>query len=271
MTKNAFLTADKLDVPASGRLGPSTGPISDGAISSMSRGPISDAGAETMTVGGVASATALLLVLLVGAAVFGWNAVKVSPFGGVQFPAWVMAALLGGIGLLVLSFFRPTWARFLAPGYALVQGLVIGAISHVYEFKFDGIVLQAAMLTVAIFGAMLFLYGTRIIKVTDRLRRGVMAATMGIMAVYAFQLILQVIGADMQVPFLHNSGPVGILVSLVIVGVASFNYLIDFDFVERAAAAGAPKHTEWVAALGLLVTTVWLYLELLRLLAKLRD
>ncbi|MDG2112652.1 MAG: Bax inhibitor-1/YccA family protein, partial [Actinomycetota bacterium] len=212
-----------------------------------------------------------LLVLLVAAGAVGWNTVDVSPFGAVQFPGWAMLAVLGGLGLLVLSFFKPAWAKFIAPVYAIVQGLLVGAISHVYEYEFDGIVLQAAMLTVGIFAAMLFLYSTRIIKVTDRLRRGVIAATMGIMLVYAFQLLMRLIGTDVQVPFLHDSGPVGILISLVIVGVAAFNYLIDFDFVERAAKAGAPKDLEWTAALGLLVTTVWLYLELLRLLSKLRD
>ena len=226
---------------------------------------------DTMQVGGVASATGVLLVLLIGAAVLGWNTVDVLPFGGVQVPGWIFAAVLGGLGLLILSYFKPAWAKFIAPAYAVIQGLVVGAISHVYEFQFDGIVLQAGMLTVGIFAAMLFLYGTRIIRVTDRLRRGIMAATLGIMIVYGFQLLMYLIGVDLEVPFLHSSGPIGILISLVIVGVAAFNYLIDFDFVERASKAGAPKDMEWTAALGLLVTTVWLYLELLRLLAKIRD
>ena len=253
MSNNAFLTEKHLD------------------LAQESAGPIIGEQRDTMRVGGVASATAVLLVLLVVGATIGWNAVDVSPFGAVQFPSWAMGALLGGIGLLVLCYYKPAWAKVVAPAYAFVQGLVVGAISHAYEFQFDGIVLQAAALTLAIFAAMLFLYGTRIVKVTDRLRRGVMAATMGIMLVYAFQLVMRLIGTDLQVPFLHDSGPIGILISLVIVGVASFNYLIDFDFVERAVKAGAPKDLEWTAALGLLVTTIWLYLELLRLLSKLRD
>ena len=251
MSNNAFLTEKHLEGSA--------------------QGPIITDRSETMRVGGVASATAVLLTLLIIGAFFGWNAVDVSPFGGVQFPSWVLGALIGGIVLLVIAYFKPALAKFIAPVYAVVEGLVVGAISHVYEFEFDGIVLQAAMLTVAIFAAMLFLYGTRIIKVTDRLRRGVMAATMGIMLVYAFQLIMNLVGVGFRVPYLHDSGPIGILISLVIVGVAAFNYLIDFDFIERASKAGAPKDLEWTAALGLLVTTVWLYLELLRLLAKLRD
>lgn len=258
MSSNAFLTADHLELE----------PGYDGA---GARGPIIEPRSDTMRIGGVASATAVLLTLLIIGAFFGWNAVEVTPFGGVQLPGWIIATLLGGLGLLVLAYFRPAWAKFVAPAYAVVQGLAVGAFSHLYEFEFDGIVLQAAMLTVAIFGAMLFLYGTRIIKVTDRLRRGIIAATLGIMAVYLFQLVMSVIGVGFQVPYLHDSGPIGIGISLLIVGVAAFNYLIDFDFIERASKAGAPKDMEWTAALGLLVTTVWLYLELLRLLAKLRD
>lgn len=253
MSSNAFLTERHLEMNSAA----TSGPI------------VSDR--DTMQVGGVASATGVLLVLLIGAAVLGWNTVDVLPFGGVQVPGWIFAAVLGGLGLLILSYFKPAWAKFIAPAYAVIQGLVVGAISHVYEFQFDGIVLQAGMLTVGIFAAMLFLYGTRIIRVTDRLRRGIMAATLGIMIVYGFQLLMYLIGVDLEVPFLHSSGPIGILISLVIVGVAAFNYLIDFDFVERASKAGAPKDMEWTAALGLLVTTVWLYLELLRLLAKIRD
>ncbi len=253
MSSNAFLTERHLEI----------GNAAD-------RGPIvSDR--DTMRIGGVASATAVLLVLLVGSAVAGWNAVDVIPGAGARLPGWIFIALLGGLGLLILSYFKPAWAKVIAPAYALVQGLIVGALSHVYEFSYDGIVLQAAMLTVAIFASMLFLYGTRIIRVTDRLRRGVVAATMGIMLVYGVQLLMYLIGVDLEVPFLHSSGPIGILISLVIVGVAAFNYLLDFDFVERATKAGAPKDLEWTAALGLLVTTVWLYLELLRLLAKIRD
>lgn len=270
MTKNALLTPEALeyapvDPVKTSRRERVSGPISGGPISG---GPIGSP--ETLTIGGVASATAVLLVLLLGGSYCGWNAVEVTPFGQ-QTPSWLFAAILGGIAVLFLAYFKPKWARVIAPAYAMIQGLVVGAISHLYEFRYDGIVLQAAGLTVAIFAAMLFLYGTRIIKVTDKLRRGIMAATMGIMLMYGFQLLMSVLGVGLQVPYLHDSGPVGILISLVIVGVAAFNYLIDFDFIEKAQQAGAPKGVEWLAALGLLVTTVWLYLEMLRLLSKIRD
>lgn len=251
MSSNAFLTDKHLEV------GPSA------------QGPV--ANEDTMRIGGVGSASAVLLVLLIGGGVVGWRSVTVSEQIATRLPGWLIPLTIVGLVLLVVSFFKPLLARFLAPLYAVIEGLVVGAISRVYELAFDGIVLQAAMLTIAIFGAMLLLYSTRIIKVTDKLRRGIIAATLGVMAVYLVQLLFSLLGVGLQVPFIHDSGPMGILVSLVIVGIAAFNYLIDFDFIERAAAAGAPRHMEWTAALGLLVTTIWLYLELLRLLSKVRD
>ena len=148
-------------------------------------------------------------------------------------------------------------------------GVVVGAISKVYEVEFDGIVLQAVGLTVAVFGIMLFLYASRIIKVTERMVMGIVAATAAIFLVYLVNIVLHLFGGG--VPFIHDTGPVGIIISLVIVGVAAFNFLIDFYFVERAVAAGAPRYMEWYAAFGLTVTLIWLYLEILRLLAKIRS
>lgn len=223
------------------------------------------------TVGGVASAaTALLAVLAVGGAV-GWNLVEPSPDGSARFPGWLLAAVLVGLGLLVVAYLRPRWARVVGPVYALVEGLVVGAVAHAYEVAFDGIALHAALLTGAVFAVMLFLFGSGLVTVTGRMRRIVTTATAAIMVTYLVQLLLWVSGVDLEVPFLHDSGPIGIGVSLLIVGVASFNYLLDFDLVVEARDRGAPRDVEWVAALGLLVTTVWLYLELLRLLAKFRD
>ncbi len=129
--------------------------------------------------------------------------------------------------------------------------------------------LQAVSLTIGVFFMMLFLYGTRIIKVTEKLRMGIVAATGAVFLVYLANMIFSLFGADL--PFLHESSPIGIAISLVIVGVAAFNLLLDFDFVERGVAAGTPTKMEWYAAFGLLVTIVWLYLELLRLLALLQG
>ena len=223
---------------------------------------------DTMTVGGVVSASAVLLMLLVAAGWFGWTAVDASS-EQVRVPGWLLPVLLGALGIAILTIFKPKLARFTAPLYAVAEGLVLGAISHLYEFQFDGIALQAFGLTVGVFALLLFLYATRIIEVTENLRMGIVAATGAVLLVYVFSFVLRLFGAN--VPFVHDAGPVGILFSLVVVVIAALNLVLDFDFIERGAAAGAPKYMEWYGAFGLLVTLVWLYLELLRLLAKLRS
>ena len=138
-----------------------------------------------------------------------------------------------------------------------------------YNSVYDGIVVQAVSLTIGVFAMMLFLFATRIIKVTDKLRMGIVAATGAVFLVYLFNMILSLF--DASIPFLHDSSLLGIGISLVIVAVAAFNLLLDFDFVERGVAAGAPRKIEWYAAFGLVVTIVWLYLELLRLLGRLQG
>jgi uncharacterized YccA/Bax inhibitor family protein len=224
---------------------------------------------DTMTFGGVATATGVLMVLLLASGVFGWMQVRPLPEGtGVEFPGWILFPVLAGLGVALVTVFKPAWARITAPLYALIQGIVLGAISHLYELRFNGIVLQAIGLTLAVFALMLFLYTTRIIKVTNRLRLGIIAATGAIFLVYMVDLVLMFFGAD--VPFIHESGTFGIIFSLVVVGIAAFNLMLDFDFIEQGVTRGAPKHMEWYAGFGLMVTLVWLYLEILRLLGKLR-
>jgi len=230
--------------------------------------PESAVATDAMSVNGVVTATGVLLVLLIATAVVGWNAVESNP-DTVEMPGWIFGALIAAIGAAIATIIKPAWARITAPLYALAEGFVIGAISHLYEFQFDGIVLQAAASTVAVLGIMLFLFATRIIKVTDKLRMGIVMATGAIALVYVLNLVLRLFGTEM--PFLHDTGTVGILISVAIVVVASFNLLLDFDFVERGVAARAPKTTEWYAAFGLVLTLVWLYLELLRLLSKARS
>ena len=150
------------------------------------------------------------------------------------------------------------------------MGLVAGAISAVYNAEFDGIVAQALALTAGVFTMMLVLFATRVVRVTDRMRTMVVAATGAICLVYLVSIGANLIfGASL--PFLHDTGPIGILISLVIVGVAAFNLLLDFDFVERGVEMGAPRYMEWYAAFGLMVSLIWLYLEILRLLGKLRS
>ena len=230
------------------------------------RGPV--VGDDTMTLNGTAWASGALIVLVVAAGIFGWSSAE-SSTTGVTFPSWLPLVLFGGLGVAVLTIFKPHLARFTAPVYALLEGALLGAISKIYDAQYDGIVVQAVGLTIGVFLVMLFLYATRIIKVTEKLRTGIFAATGAIMLVYVVGMVMRLFGGEM--PFIHDSGPIGIGISLVIVGVAAFNLLLDFDFVERGVELGAPRHMEWYAAFGLLVTLIWLYLELLRLLAKLQG
>ncbi|MEO7428212.1 MAG: Bax inhibitor-1/YccA family protein [Acidimicrobiales bacterium] len=229
------------------------------------RGPV--VGEDTMTLNGVAWASGALLVLLVAAGVFGWNSVDHTA-DTATIPAWLPLVLFGGLGVAVLTMFKPKLARFTSPVYALLEGALLGAISALYNTAYDGIVVQAVALTIGVFAVMLFLFATRIIRVTDKLRMGIVAATGAIMLVYVLNLVLSLFGGNLA--FLHSSSAMGIGISLLIVGVAAFNLLLDFDFVERGVEAGAPRYMEWYAAFGLLVTLIWLYLELLRLLAKLQ-
>lgn len=238
-------------------------------------------GGATLRRGGVASATAVLLLIAAIAASFGWRAVtltteRVLTENGLvdqtsvsSIQPWVFLGTFVGLGLVIACAFKPLWARFLAPVYAVAQGLFMGAVSHVFEASYPGIVVQAVALTFAVFLAMLGLYATGRIRVTPRFRLIVIAATFGVMFVYLGSFLLSLFNVD--VPFIHEGGPVGILFSLFVVGLAAMNLALDFDFIDRAAQAGAPKQMEWFAALGLVVTLIWLYLEILRLLAKLRD
>ncbi|MEQ1787368.1 MAG: Bax inhibitor-1/YccA family protein [Acidimicrobiales bacterium] len=230
--------------------------------------PTIGADADAMTVNGTVWATAALLVLVIASGVYGWNSVDVTA-ETVSMPGWLIPVVLGAFGVAILTIFKPNLARFTAPVYALLEGAFLGAISGLYNAAYSGIVVQAVALTIGVFAMMLFLFATRIIKVTDKLRMGIVAATGAIFLVYMVNMILSLF--DASVPFLHDTGPLGIGISLVIVAVAAFNLLLDFDFIEKGVAAGAPRKMEWYAAFGLLVTIVWLYLELLRLLAKLQG
>ena len=231
---------------------------------------------ETMRLSGTMSASAILLGFLVVAGYFGWQAVTVTTVNTdsglkstASIPPWVIVSVFVGLGLAILTIVKPKIARFSAPLYAVAEGIFIGAISRFYEASFEGIVLQAVGLTFGVFAMMLVLYATGTIRVTDKLRRGIFAATGAVVIVYLATMVLQLFGSN--IPFIHESGPVGILFSLVVVGIAAFNLLLDFDFIERGVTMGAPRYMEWYGAFGLIVTLVWLYLELLRLLSKLRG
>ncbi len=233
---------------------------------------------DVMRVGGVASATAFLAVVCFIAAWFGWNAVGITTgmntagetvVTGTQIPGWLWPAWIVGLVLAIVTVFKPKIARITANLYVIAQGLAMGAISKIFNVQYDGIVLQALFLTGAVFLVMLGLFVTRMIRVTEKLRTGIIVATVAVLGVYLVSWILSFFG--MENPAVFSAGPLGIVFSLVVVGIAAMNLLLDFDFVERAVEARAPRYLEWYAAFGLMVTLIWLYLELLRLLAKLRE
>jgi uncharacterized YccA/Bax inhibitor family protein len=241
-------------------------------------GPLGPVAGDTMRLGGTLSAAGILLGLLVVAGWFGWQAVTVTTATNLagetvvvdtDFPAWLIGAAIGGFVIALVTIFKPKVARFTAPLYSVAQGLFVGAISKMYEVQFDGIVLQAVGLTIGVFAMMLVLYATGTIRVTDKLRKGIFAATGAIAIVYLVSIVARMFGSE--IPMIHDAGAVGIGFSLLVVGIASANLLIDFDFIERGVKMGAPRYMEWYGAFGLMVTLVWLYLELLRLLSKLRS
>jgi uncharacterized YccA/Bax inhibitor family protein len=228
-----------------------------------------------MTVRGSITATAVLFVLLLASAVVGWmntSAATTNPQTGeleVSFPGLALVGVIVGFVCVIALYFRPTYAKVLGPIYAIAEGFFVGAISRVFEEQWNGIVLQAAGATLAVFAVMLLLYNTKIIKVTDKFRRTVIFATLGIMVLYLGSFIISLFGGS--VSFINDASLVGIGFSVLVCVIAAMNLALDFDFIDRGAKAGLSKDYEWVAAVGLLVTIVWLYLEILRLLAKLRQ
>ena len=223
---------------------------------------------EVMTIPDVIRACLALLSILVIAGALGWYWIG-DPGAVVSVPVWFYVAMVAALGIGILTIFKPNIAPFTAPAYAALEGLVVGAISRIFEFEFEGIVLQAILLTLGVFAVLLALYASRLLKVTENFRLGVIAATGAILLVYIVNIVLGFFGAE--VPYIHDTGPIGIGISVVIVIVAALNLVLDFDFIERGVAMRAPRHMEWYAAFGLLVTLVWLYLEILRLLSYFRE
>lgn len=221
----------------------------------------SDAG--VMTIQGTVNKSLLLVALVVLGASFTW---KQMIDGNPALMAFVIGGAIGGLIVALITVFKKTWAPFTAPLYAILEGLFLGGISAMFNVKFPGIVLQAVALTFGTLFALLFAYKSGLIKVTENFRFGVVAATGGIAIAYFISFILGMFGVE--IGFMHSNGPIGIIISLVIVVVAALNLVLDFDFIESGAKQGAPKYMEWYASFGLMVTLVWLYLEMLRLLSK---
>lgn len=220
---------------------------------------------SAMSIRGTVNKMLFLLVMVMAAAVYSWGLFS----KGQNVVPYMAGGAIGGFIVALVIVFRKEWAPYLAPAYALAEGLFLGGISAMYSSFYDGVVLQAVGLTFGTFLAMLILYRTRIIRVTEKFRSIVILATAGIAIFYLISWVLGFF--NIRIPFLHEGGYMGIIFSLVVVSIAALNLLLDFDLIENGAAHGAPKYFEWYAAFGLLVTLVWLYLEVLRLLGKSRD
>lgn len=221
---------------------------------------------NTMTLSGTVNKTGLLLIFAMASAAWAWNVTSQSPDQAGSL------ATLGGIGGLIVglvTIFKKAWSPVTAPMYAVLEGFVLGSLSEIFDKMYPGIALQAVTLT---FGTLLFLlvlYRARIIQPTERFTMGVVAATGGICFFYLLTWILGFFGIHFNSIF--GSGPLGIAFSVFVVVIAALNLILDFGFIESGAAQGAPKYMEWYGGFAVLVTLVWLYLEILRLLAKLRD
>ena len=242
--------------------------LSESTFLDLGTGTVVRHDASAMSLNGTVNKTAFLLVLVLATSLFTWN--KAFADGGVGLMPYVWGGALGGLAIAMVTIFKKTWSPVTAPLYAAVEGLFIGAISAMFEQRFPGIVIQAVGLTFAVMAAMLVAYRSGLIKVTEKFKLGVVAATGGIFLLYMVNIGMQLFGLQ-GMGFIHDSGWVGIGFSLVVVVVAAMNLVLDFDFIEKGIEGGAPKYMEWYAAFGLLVTLVWLYLEILRLLSKLQS
>ena len=220
---------------------------------------------ETMTLQGTVNKTGVSLLILLAAASFTWQ--QVTPSEPVSPLLWL--GLFGGLVVALLTSFKPAWAPFTTPLYAALEGLFLGGVSGLYDLRYPGIVMNAVGLTFGCLAALLAAYSSGLIRPSENFKLGIVAATGGVALLYLVSMGLGFFGKS--IPFIHDSGPIGIAFSVFVVALAAMNLVLDFDFIEEGARRGAPKHMEWFGAFSLLVTLVWLYLEMLRLLAKLQN
>ncbi len=218
---------------------------------------------EVMTAQGTANKALLLLLCVLVTASWIWSKdpQTVTP--------WVAVGAIAGFIVALVTVFKQTWAPITAPLYALLEGLVIGGVSALFEAQFPGIVIQAAGLTLGTCLAMLLAFKSGLIRATENFKMGVVAATGGIALFYIITMVVGFFG--IQMPLMYGNSLASIGFSVVVVIIAALNLVLDFDFIEQGAAQGAPKYMEWYGAFGLMVTLIWLYLEILRLLMKLRS
>lgn len=224
---------------------------------------------ESMTMNGVILKTAILLLIVLLSAGYVWMQFIKSGGNTAALSPWILGGAIGGLILAFATAFKPTWAPVTAPLYSLVEGVFIGGLSAMMEAAFPGIVMQATLLTFSTLFAMLAVYRSGLIRVTEKFKLGIIAATGGIMLVYLASFVLGFF--NIQVPFMHGGGWMSIGFSLLVIGVAALNFILDFDFIEQATRRGAPKYMEWYAGFAIMVTLIWLYVEFLRLLSNLRG
>lgn len=225
----------------------------------------------TMSVRGAINKFGFLLLMVIGGAAYTWNLFQDGkPETGYTF---MMVGVFGGMISAFAIIFKPNWAQFIAPLYALLEGLFIGGISVVvnnaFAQRYPGLVLQAVGLTFGVAIAMFLLYNFRIIKPTEKFKSVIITATVGIGIFYLLTIVLRLFGVDL--PFMYDSSGLSIGISVFIVAIAALNLILDFDMIEQGAERGAPKFMEWYGAFGLLVTLIWLYMEILRLLSKMAN
>lgn len=219
---------------------------------------------NAMTISGAATKTMILLGLCFGAAAMTWGMVAGQNMQGAV--PWMIGGVVAGLIFGLATSFKPTWAPVTAPLYALAEGLFLGGLSAMYEDQFHGIVFQALLATFGTTFSLLIAYQFGIIKATENFKLGVFAATGGIAMMYLAMMLMSMFGMNVSI---MSMGWLGIGISVVVVIVAAMNLVLDFDYIEQAAQNGAPKYCEWYAAYGLMVTLVWLYVEILRLIAML--
>ena len=246
--------------------------LKDNTFLDLGSGTLVTGDAGAMSLNGTVNKTALLLVITLVGAMFSWSQAATalaSGDTGMLMP-YALGGAIGGFIVALVTIFKKQWSPITAPLYAGLEGLFLGAVSAIFEMRFPGIVMQAVGLTFGTLGALLMAYRSGLIKATENFKLGVVAATGGIALLYLVNIGMRLFGFE-GMGFIHEGSTIGILFSVGVVIVAALNLVLDFDFIENGVEQQAPKYMEWYAAFGLLVTLVWLYLEILRLLSKLQS
>ena len=240
--------------------------LNDKTFSNLPRASVTEG---RMTLNGTINKSFLMLVVLLATALFTWSQFLESNGDPASVSTWMLVGLIGGLVTSLIIIFKMTAAPYLALPYAALEGLAIGGISAMFERRFPGIAIQAVALTFGVLAVLLIAFRAGLIRVTQTFRSIVVGATGAIALVYLVSMVLGLF--HVNTPFLYDSSPLSIGISLFVVGIAALNLVLDFDMIQTGVAQGAPRYMEWYSAFGLLVTLVWLYLEILRLLGKMRD